>query len=135
MGNSAATMRAVIPNATTPGPDCQTIFRIGGTLRSAERRSCQLLQNFSFCAIWPSPDLSPACENRASWDIPGPLEMPGYRQNCRRGGSNQRCRKPAQRFDEEDVCAGQRDYPRADEALIIDKHAAAQSGLKLRRSS
>src|SRR5215469_2557549 len=52
-GSSAATKRAEIPKATTPGPDSHTIFRMGGTLRSAERRSCQLLQKFSLCDICP----------------------------------------------------------------------------------
>src|SRR5438445_3150359 len=55
MGSRAAVTRATIPNITTPGPDFHTIFRTGGTLRRAERRSCQLLQKFSFCDIWPSP--------------------------------------------------------------------------------
>src|SRR3954470_19408810 len=48
-------MRATMPNVTTPGPDCHTIVKTGGTLRRAERRSCQLLQKVSFSDIWPSP--------------------------------------------------------------------------------
>src|SRR3954451_15026449 len=54
-GKSAATILAITPNATTPGPDCHTIFRIGGTLRSADRRSRQLLKRFLLCDIRPSP--------------------------------------------------------------------------------
>src|SRR6185312_16668410 len=70
-------MRATMPNVTTPGPDCHTIFKTGGTLRRAERRSCQLLQKLSFSDIWPSP---------------GSVYV-------LRISLHQRCRKAAQRFD------------------------------------
>ena len=58
-GSSAATILAPIPNETTPGPERQTILRIGGTFLSALRRSCQLLQKFSLSDIWPSPARKP----------------------------------------------------------------------------
>src|ERR1043165_6810495 len=80
-GRSAATILATMPNATTPGPDCQTIFRMGGTLRSAERRSCQLLQKFLPFDIWPSPGL-----DRLIHDLTLILL---------RTWTHQRCRKPA----------------------------------------
>jgi len=66
-------IRATIPKVTTPGPESHTIFRIGGTLRRAERRSRQLLQTFSFCDIRPEswPDTVRA-DATASTKMPKP---------------------------------------------------------------
>src|SRR5947199_4150814 len=66
-------IRATTPKVTTPGPESHTIFRIGGTLRRAERRSRQLLQTFSFCDIRPEswPDTVRA-DAMASTKMPKP---------------------------------------------------------------
>src|SRR5436190_7383493 len=80
MGSKAATMRPAIPKLTTPGPDCHTILSTGGTFRRAERRSCQLLQKFSFCDIWPSP---------------GPVAVPDADSEDNNNDTHQRCLKPA----------------------------------------
>ena len=53
-GNNEANRRATSPKITTPGPDCHTIFRTGGVLRSAVRRSCQLLKKLCCSAMHES---------------------------------------------------------------------------------
>src|SRR5882762_1188667 len=54
MGSSEEIRRRISPRETTIGPDSQTIFSTGGTLRSAERRSCHPLQKLSFRFIFLS---------------------------------------------------------------------------------
>src|SRR5438067_1103448 len=57
-GNSAATRRNTRPKATTAGPESQTIFNTGGTLRRALKRSSHPLQKLSCCFIgFPARDL------------------------------------------------------------------------------
>src|SRR5579862_2244777 len=50
MGNTDAKRRSRSPMVTTSGPDCQTIFRTGGTCLRADKRSCHPLQKFS-CSV------------------------------------------------------------------------------------
>src|SRR3989442_3603648 len=51
IGNSAEKKRKIRPNATTAGPDCHTILRTGGTLRSADTRSCHPLRKVDSSAM------------------------------------------------------------------------------------
>src|SRR5579872_3337320 len=46
MGKKEATIREISPNETIPGPDSQTIRKVGGTFRSAEIRCRQLVVTF-----------------------------------------------------------------------------------------
>ena len=46
-GSREATTRKTMPRETTSGPDSQTIFSTGGTLRRADRRSFHPPQNLA----------------------------------------------------------------------------------------
>src|SRR5581483_1061178 len=79
MGRMDAKSRNTRPRTMTVGPDSHTMFRTGGTFRSAISRSCQLLQKLSCFAIVVFGPESSTLSTRSGGYQPeklNPREMP-----------------------------------------------------------